>query len=74
MDILLNLTNEELDMAQSYAEKHSISLHEAFKSALFEKIEDEYDLAIADEAYKEYVDGGYKSTPIQEFWKELDVD
>lgn len=74
MDILLNLTDEELDMAQSNAEKHSISLHEAFKSALFEKIEDEYDSVVADEAYQEYVDGGYKSTPIQEFWKGLGVD
>ncbi len=74
MDVLLDLTNEELDMAKSYAEKHSISLHEAFKSALFEKIEDEYDSVVADEAYQEYVDGGHKSTPIREFWKELDVD
>ncbi len=70
----MNLTDEELDMAQSYAEKHSISLHEAFKSALFEKIEDEYDSVVADVAYQEYVDGGHKSTPIQEFWNELDVD
>lgn len=39
---------------------------EAFKKALFEKIEDEYDIAIADEAYAEYVKGGKKSKPIAE--------
>ena len=29
---------------------------EAFKRALFEKIEDEYDIAVADAAYKRYLD------------------
>ena len=50
-----------------------MSIGEAFKRALFEKIEDEYDLAVAEEAYKEYVDSGMKSTPIEELWKELDL-
>lgn len=49
------------------------TLAEAFKKTLFEKIEDEYDIAVADEAYKEYVDSGYKSTAIEDFWKELDT-
>ncbi|WP_368858872.1 type II toxin-antitoxin system RelB family antitoxin [Pseudomonas aeruginosa] len=43
---------------------------EAFKRALFERIEDEYDIALADEAYSEYIKGGKKSTPIAELWKE----
>ena len=60
-------------MADSYAKMHSLSLAEAFKSALFEKIEDEYDLKVAEEAYKEYVEGGCKSRPIEELWKELDI-
>ncbi len=42
-------------MAQAYADMHSISLSEAFKRALFEKIEDEYDAKIAEEAYAEYL-------------------
>ena len=46
---------------------------EAFKMALFERIEDEYDIAVADEAYKEYVDSGKKSRPIEELWGELDL-
>ena len=33
---------------------------------------DEYDIAVAESAYKEYVDSGRKSTPVQDFWKELD--
>ena len=50
-----------------------MALGEAFKRALFEKIEDEYDIAVADEAYREYVDGGRKSRPISELWSELDL-
>ena len=50
-----------------------MSLSEAFKKALFEKIEEEYDIAVYNEAYKEYVDSGKESTPINELWEELDI-
>ena len=52
---------------------HSMSLGEAFKRALFEKIEDEYDITVADEAYREYIESGNKSRPVSELWKELDL-
>ncbi|MFR8208381.1 type II toxin-antitoxin system RelB family antitoxin [Hominenteromicrobium sp.] len=61
------------NLAESYARIHAISLGEAFKQALFEKIEDEYDLTVAQEAYDEYVNDGRKSRPISELWKELDL-
>lgn len=48
-----------------------MSLSEAFKKALFEKIEDEYDIAMAEDAYKEYMDNGKKRRPIEELWQEL---
>lgn len=51
----------------------SMSLEEAFKQALFERIEDEYDIAVAAEAYAEYERSGRKSRPISELWKELDL-
>lgn len=38
-----------------------MSLSEAFKKALFEKIEDEYDVAVAREAHEEYVKSGEKA-------------
>lgn len=41
---------------------------------LFERIEDEYDLVVAKEAYQDYVDSGHKSTPVAEFWSELDEE
>ena len=60
-------------LAESYAKLHSLSLGEAFKKALFERIEDEYDITVANEAYEEYVKSGKKSRPIAELWKELDI-
>ena len=54
MSFSIRLTPEEKKLAESYAKMHSTTVSEAFRRALFEKIEDEYDIAIADEAYKEY--------------------
>jgi aspartate/methionine/tyrosine aminotransferase len=73
MAFSIRLTEQEKKLADSYAKLHSLSLGEAFKQALFEKIEDEYDISIADEAYKEYIADGKKSTPISELWKELEL-
>lgn len=73
MSFSIRLTAEEKSLAESYAKLHSMSLGEAFKKALFEKIEDEYDISIADEAYSDYVKSGKKSRPISELWKELDL-
>lgn len=73
MAFSIRLTEEERHLAESYAKLHSISMGEAFKMALFERIEDEYDITVGDEAYKEYVDNGRKSRPIEELWDELDL-
>ncbi|NMA65554.1 MAG: antitoxin [Clostridiaceae bacterium] len=71
MAFSIRLTDEEKKLADSYAKLHAISLGEAFKKALFEKIEDEYDIAVANEAYDEYVKNGKKSRPIDELWKTI---
>ena len=42
MSFSIRLSNEEKALAESYARIHNLSLGEAFKNALFEKIEDEY--------------------------------
>ena len=70
MSFSIRLTDEERALAESYAKLHSFSLAEAFKKALFEKIEDEYDLTVAQEVYQEYVSDGKKSRPIQDLWQE----
>ena len=74
MSFSIRLTDTERALAESYAKLHALSLAEAFKRALFEKIEDEYDIALADEAYEEYLRSGKQARPIEELWKELDLE
>ena len=70
MSFSIRLTDEERMLAESYAKLHSYTLGEAFKKALFEKIEDEYDITLGTEAYNEYLAEGMKSRPIDELWKD----
>ena len=74
MAFSIRLSEEERALAESYAKLHSMPLAEAFKRALFERIEDEFDITVANEAYKDYVASGCKSTPIADFWRELDEE
>ena len=67
MSLSIRMTEEEKKLAESYARMHSISLAEAFKRALFEKIEDEYDLAVAEKSYLEY-----KKDPVTYSLEELE--
>jgi len=71
MTFSIRLSDEEKELASSYARLHDMSLGEAFKRALFDQIEEEYDIRIADEAYEEYLKEGKKSRPIAELWDEL---
>ena len=73
MPYSIRLTEEEKSLAESYARLHSMTLSEAFKRALFERIEDEYDIAVGEEAWAEYEESGRNSRPISELWEELDL-
>lgn len=71
MAFSIRLTEQERKLVDSYAKLNSISVAEAFKTALFEKIEDEYDICVAEEAYQDYIISGKKSRPISELREEL---
>ncbi len=71
MAFSIRLTEEEQRLATSYAKIHAVSVGEAFKQALFQRIEDEFDVAVSDEAYRSYLADGKQSKPIGELWKEL---
>ena len=71
MAFSIRLSEEEKKLADSYARLHSMSTGEAFKQ--FERIEDEYDVRVANDAYREYVQGGKKSKPVADLWKELEL-
>lgn len=55
MSFSIRLNDEEEKLFKSYASFHGCSLGEALKKALLEKIEDEYDVALAEQAHKEYI-------------------
>lgn len=73
MSFSIRLSADERALVDSYAKLHSMSIGDAFKQALFERIEEEYDITVGEEAYKEYVASGKKSTPISELWEELNL-
>ncbi len=73
MAFSIRMNEEEKALAESYAKLHAMSLGEAFKRALFERIEEEYDISLANEAYQEYKNTGCKSRPIEELWEELNL-
>ena len=54
MVISIRMTEEEKKLADAYAKLNGVSLSETIKRAFFEKIEDEYDIALADMALREY--------------------
>ena len=56
MAISLRLNEKDTTLIKNYAALHNISLSELFRQAVMEKIEDEYDISVTDEAYKEYLE------------------
>ncbi len=72
MVISIRMTEEEKQLADSYAKLNGVSLSEAIKRAYFEKIEDEYDIALADAALREY-EKNPKTYTLEELMKELNL-
>ena len=54
MSISIRLQPQDEQLFKSYAKSNNISLSELIRSAVFEKIEDEYDLAVYREALEDY--------------------
>lgn len=73
MSFSIRLTDAERELASSYARLHSMSLGEAFKRALFERIEDDFDVAVGEAALAEYERPGRASTPIEQLWDECEL-
>lgn len=70
MIISIRMTEEEKQLADAYAHLNGVSLSEAMKKAYFEKIEEEYDVALADAALKEY-EKNPKTYTLKELMEEL---
>ena len=70
MVISIRMTNEEKNLASAYAKLNGVSLSEAIKRAYFEKIEDEYDIELADAALRDY-EKNPKTYSLKEVMEEL---
>ncbi len=71
MPFSIHLSPEEKRLATRYARFHGITVAEAFRRALFEQIEDEYDAKLAERLWAEYVASGEQARPISELWSDL---
>ena len=72
MVISIRMTSEEKRLADAYAKLNGVSLSEAIKRAYFEKIEDEYDIALSEESLREYRKNP-KTYSIDELLAELEL-
>lgn len=54
MAISIRLSNEETELIKAYAELSGVSVSELVRSAVLERIENEYDLKLYDEALAEH--------------------
>ena len=72
MVVSIRMTNEEKRLADAYARLNGVSLSEAIKRAYFERIEEEYDIALADAAIKDYQKNP-KTYSLKELMEELGI-
>jgi predicted DNA-binding protein len=54
MSVSVRLNKEEEKLLKQYATLHGISVSEVIREAIFDKIEDEFDMAVAEKALHEY--------------------
>jgi len=72
MTISVRLSEEDTALFKSYADIKNISLSELVRTAVLEKIEDEFDLKCYEEAIKEYRENPITYT-LEEVERELDL-
>lgn len=71
MLLTIPLSEEEEKLFQFYADNHGLNLADAFKEALFEKIEDYYDVIVAEQCIKEMKETNEIPKTIEEVRNEL---
>ena len=70
MTISVRLNDEDTKLMKIYAEMNNMSLSDLIRTAVIEKIEDEYDLECYEKAIKEYEENP-KTFTLDEVKKEL---
>lgn len=72
--ISLRLNENEEKILREIADFEGIGLSSYLKKIIFERLEDEYDLKIANEAYKKHIENGSKTVKFDDLVKELGVE
>lgn len=72
--ITIRINDNEEEALNRVAAIYGMGKSSLLKKLAFEKLEDEYDIMVAEQAYKDYLDSGRKTTPIRDFWRELDEE
>lgn len=72
--ITIRVNDNEEEWLNRMAAIYGMGKSSLLKMLAFEKLEDEYDILVAEQAYKDYLDSGRKTTPIGDFWRELDEE
>ena len=70
MTISVRLSDKDIELIKTYAKLNNISLSDLIRSAVMEKIEDEYDLECYNKAIEEYKNNP-KTYTLDEVKKEL---
>ena len=72
MTISLKLSEADETFLKKCAEMEGITVSEFIRNIVMERIEDEYDVKVANEAYEDYLKDNKKSEPIEKLWEELE--
>jgi len=72
MRISFNVSEDQLRSIFAYAEMKGLSISETI-SEMLERMEDEIDSKLGDEALDKFERSGKKAIPHKEFWKGLDI-
>lgn len=72
--ISLRLNDKEEKLLKEVADFEGLGLSSYLKKIIFERLEDEYDLKLAEEAYNRHVKNGSKTINFEDLAKELEVD
>jgi len=71
VSITLRVNDNELFAIKNYAKLHGISVSDAVRGAILERIEDELDISIAMKAYQDWQNDNKKTFSMDEVQREL---
>ncbi len=72
--ISLRLNEKEEKLLKEVSEFEGLGISSYIKKIIFEKLEDDYDIKLADNAYKNHLATGMKTTSFDDLVKELGFD